>query len=96
MSLKHNSCNTLYNLLGFLLDDGPKPSIFLKTNLLSCLRVKMCKNIECVKGRNILIVARWVKTRISFFLLQELNYAFLKSIMLITVISDSKEVCLLA
>ena len=56
----------------------------------------MCKNIERVKGRNILIAARRVKTGISFFLLQELNYAFLKSIMLITVISDSKEVCLLA
>ena len=35
--LKRNSCNTLSSLLGFLLDDGPKPFIFAQI-LFSCSR----------------------------------------------------------
>ena len=66
--------------MGFLLDDGPKPSPF-EQNLafLSKVRVKMCKNIERVKGRNLSIVARRVKTGIFFLLALGTDYAFLKS-----------------
>ena len=68
MSLKHNSCNTLYSLLGFLLDDGPKPSIFF--NKLAFLSSSEdMQEYRMGEGKNISIAARRVKTGISFLAL---------------------------
>ena len=55
MSLKAELSTPYVVFLDYLLDDGPKPCIFEENiALLSKVRVKMCKNIEQVKGRNFL------------------------------------------